>query len=297
MYKIPTGQKVDTEYLGRRWARYIQIASEDAEVLSQLDPTLRDHLIKRLYDSGEGAENAFPEQFVEFDDDPDPFLKAVDEKIDGLTPPKNSEERVLRAHLANAAMMVFQHYKIHYALMDLPRRYEDAVAKTMERQYVLTPSLWLSLAAMPPNQRYTLSMGEWYAEVLPTLRKAPSPYNPSNSPTEAGHLPTPGPPTPAATSSLQASADDHINLEHMINNPRTLFGKRFLCTPPADAESSLDVGGKWHVVSFRIEAVDGDVDTTYEVVLEEELGTPIPFGEDEVREYLKHSVLIPSGQT
>ncbi|KAI1791672.1 hypothetical protein LXA43DRAFT_1181574 [Ganoderma leucocontextum] len=105
VYKMPR-QSVDVEALAQELARYLQMTAEDTEVLSQ-DPTRRDELIGELY-------------------------KQLG--IAKLTPRKSFEERVERLHLAFAAMMVFNQYKVGYALRDLP----DLERKVERRRHELT---------------------------------------------------------------------------------------------------------------------------------------------------------------
>ncbi|KAI1791675.1 hypothetical protein LXA43DRAFT_1181577 [Ganoderma leucocontextum] len=131
VYKVPR-QSVNVEALAQELARYLQMTAEDTEVLSQ-DPTRRDNLIWELYKQPGVKPNCYASQFVPPGGDPDAHLVPANAEIEKLTPPKSFEERVKRLHLAFAAMMVFNQYKVGYALRDLP----DLERKVERRRHEL----------------------------------------------------------------------------------------------------------------------------------------------------------------
>ena len=146
---------MDVERLAQELARYLKISTEDAEYLS-CHVTRRDEIIAELYRHPDVKPSIAADNFVPPDGDPDVHLVPANAEIERLTPPKTLEEyvpfllyralwlfyslhalsRVRRFHLAMAATMVFNQFKVYYALLDYPDL-EMQVQIRKERMYVL----------------------------------------------------------------------------------------------------------------------------------------------------------------
>ncbi|TCD61734.1 hypothetical protein EIP91_008001 [Steccherinum ochraceum] len=195
---------------------------------------------------------------------PDDYLIPANAEIARLTPPKSFEDRIMRFHIVMPAMMVFEQYKVAYALLDLP----DLSTKVDKRRYEI--------------------MEEWrrtYFHVhYPPRRRGYS--NTTVSP----------PPvlSPASTSTLDASNDSSKQLtedqsKDFLSKPHTMIGKQFVYAPPHESEDS----GTWEVISYSVtKADDGGVDHEFQVLLESFKPDALPMGKDEVEDLLKYSSLL-----
>ncbi|KAI0349825.1 hypothetical protein OH77DRAFT_1593981 [Trametes cingulata] len=77
-----------------------------------------------------------------------------------------------------------------------------------------------------------------------------------------------------------------------LQNPHTLLGKRFVCTPPPDEDDAEEYEGAWEVQSYSTQVREGRVDEEYVVAVESLGGASLPMGRDEVEFRLKHSTLV-----
>ncbi|KAI1791693.1 hypothetical protein LXA43DRAFT_1010101 [Ganoderma leucocontextum] len=121
-------QHLDIYKLPRESIDYLQMAAEDSEVLSQ-DVTRRNELIGELY-KRPGVEPYHPHNFVPPGGEPDAYLVPANAEIAKLTPPKSFEEHVERFHLIFPALMIFNRYKVGFALRDHP----DLERKVVKRK-------------------------------------------------------------------------------------------------------------------------------------------------------------------
>lgn len=76
-------------------------------------------------------------------------------------------------------------------------------------------------------------------------------------------------------------------VDNFLKSPQTLAGQTFMSN-----SSENDLSGAWTVASFTVQMVDNRIDHEYQVLLEIFKGAPLPMGEEEVRELLKHSRYI-----
>lgn len=262
-YRIPR-ESVDVEAIAQKFVWYLQAAGEDTEYLSY-DPTRRDKLIAEFNERPDVAPNFGAENLVPFGSDPDVYLKFADGEIERLTPPQSFEDRIMRLHFVFAALMVFNHYKFKYGLLDN----HDLRLKVVERQ--------------------TQLMKEWYDTVF--CRLFPDRVKPKSAPSNA--LTTsrsrPVPINPPATGGRTVSARfvDADDVKQFLNNPHTLVGKRFVHMPPVDQDQ--DYRGTWQVDSYTVRRVDMDVEHEYLVLLEAFGDSPVPMGPEEVGYLLRYS--------
>ncbi|PIL24477.1 hypothetical protein GSI_14231 [Ganoderma sinense ZZ0214-1] len=268
-----TRESVDVESLAQELSRYLKITAEDTEFLSH-HASHRDELFAELYKQFDVKSGPFSaNQFVQVGGNPDAHLVPANAEIERLTPPKTLEDRVARLHVASAALVVFNQYKVGYALLDHP---------DLERQL---------------QQRKTQIMDEWrkteFVRLFP--ESAANAPGPSATPTALASLP--GPPLSSSESSAGASdssaprpvSDDEA--AQFLRDPGTMLGKRFVCSPPEDALYSLgfEDRGLWEVVSCRVHMDEGVVDREYMVLTEEDPDYPLPMGESQVRDMLRYS--------
>ncbi|KAI0671283.1 hypothetical protein C8Q78DRAFT_850523 [Trametes maxima] len=267
-YKVPREQ-VDVEALAQELARYNQICAEDTEFLDY-DHAARDRITAELYANPDCKPSAFPHDTVGGDDEPlekyDAYLAQVNAAIADLTPPKSLEDRVVRNHLAFAALMVFMRYKVGYALLDhydlrmkVIRRYSDLTTLWMDNEY---PRLFPDRAAKLKQD-----------SAVPTPPTRGNPLTP-----------------PSTNHSDSPKAIPAGEVAHYLANPQTLLGKRFLHTPPPDGEQ--DYEGEWAIESYSVRMREGRVEHEFQVLLEEMDGASLPMDREEVEFLLKHSILV-----
>ncbi|PIL24480.1 hypothetical protein GSI_14234 [Ganoderma sinense ZZ0214-1] len=115
-YKVPR-ESVDIEALVQRMAWYFKVAAEDTQFLHK-HPARRDELFAELYKHPDVKPSVAANQFVPLGRDPDTHLIPADAEIERLTPPKTIEDRVARLHIAWAALMVYNKYKVRYPLLN-----------------------------------------------------------------------------------------------------------------------------------------------------------------------------------
>ncbi|KAI1791674.1 hypothetical protein LXA43DRAFT_1010028 [Ganoderma leucocontextum] len=258
-YKVPK-QSVNVEAIAQQFARYLKITAEDTQYLSY-HPTRRDELVAELYKHPDLKSSVSPHQFVQPGGDPDAHLIPANAEIERLTPPKTLEERVARLHYAAAALMVFNQYKVIYALSD----HHDLETRVTKRKRQI--------------------MDEWYngefIRLFPDLAKRTS-ATPATPPTRAS-LPTP-PPTRRSGLPKRVSNDE---VEQFLRNPSTLVGTRFVHSPPQDQEQGDS--GAWEVASYTVRKGDRGVEHEYQVLLDAFGGDPLPMDEGEVRYLLRYS--------
>ncbi|PIL24421.1 hypothetical protein GSI_14175 [Ganoderma sinense ZZ0214-1] len=252
--------------MAQELARYLQMTAEDTEVLSQ-DPTRRDKIIAELYKQPGLKPNCYASQFVSPGGDPDAHLVPANDEIAKLTPPKSFEDRVNRLHLAFAAMMVYNQYKVAYALRDLPHLELKVQARRRE------------------------IMDEWRRDVFnvkfpPRRRGYEASQTPSTSPTQARDPTSP----PSCHVSLQQVPDDEAL--DFLANPHTMIGKQFVHSPPAQRADQED-SGVWEVISYTVKkADDGGIKHEYQVLLQAFGADPVPMDKEEVRYLLQYSTPV-----
>ncbi|KAH9884291.1 hypothetical protein C8Q73DRAFT_362513 [Cubamyces lactineus] len=226
-FKIPRAQAVSSiDRLVQQFFKYLRITSEDAEILSH-DPTARDAAIAKLYAHPDTKPSFMPSDMVGALPSPaeyDRYLEHANAAIERHTPPQTLEQRVLRFHIAAAAVNVLRQYRLHYTLQD----HDD---------------LQLQVVA-----GYTQLMKEWMKNEFPVITgKLPS--NPARDP--ATHTP------PALQTPLSPPPTQHhgtakvITAEEVadyLNNPHTLLRKQFQHTPPPGGEE--DYRGMWSLESY-----------------------------------------------
>ncbi|KAI0363271.1 hypothetical protein BV20DRAFT_975867 [Pilatotrama ljubarskyi] len=266
-YKIPRAQ-VNVEALAQQMFLYLRVHAEDTQFLSH-DPTRREQIIAEMYAHTDRKPFCWPPALVAADlaEQYDGYLAQADDAIARLTPPKSLEDRVLRAHVALAATMVFRQYKIAYALQD----HQDLAEQVAKR--------WCDL------------MGDWMATEFPRLfpdfaAKPSQSRQTSAAPTHPNPLSRLSTPHPSEAETLAAD-----EIAGYLQYPGTIVGKRFLCTPPPGEEEEY-VQGTWEVQSYRTRVVDGEVDQEFWVVAEAFDNASVPMGHDEIESLLKHSTRV-----
>ncbi|TCD64272.1 hypothetical protein EIP91_004311 [Steccherinum ochraceum] len=251
MYKLPK-DSVNVEAIATELARYLQMTSEDAEVLSQ-DPTERDKHIAELYSHPDVKPNPYASQFVQPGGNPDDYLIPANAAIARLTPPSTLKDRVMRFHITFPAMMVFEQYKIAYALLDLPH----LLRKVHKRRHEI--------------------MEEWrrtYFHVhYPPRRSAYSNKRVTvTTPPASARLLT----SPSRHSSSKVSDDESRDF---LSNPHTMIGKKFVHTAP---EAESEDNGTWEVISYTVKKADGGgVDHEYRVLLQTFGADALPMDREE----------------
>ncbi|KAJ2986724.1 hypothetical protein NUW54_g9655 [Trametes sanguinea] len=250
-YRLPRDQ-VDVEALTQRWFYYLWIDAEDTEILSH-DPTRRDAIITQLYSNPEVKPSCWPQDIVgdmlpaeKYDE----YLAQADAAIVQLTPPRSLEDRVVRCHLATAALMVFMRYKCTYALDD----HYDLKLKVSDRSAKL--------------------FRDWMLNEFPRYR--------AQRPGSAGVNQTtrPSPALEASLSSLQACRSDNAKeglspeVASYLDSPHTLLGKRFQHSPPAEEEQ--DLKGIWELVSYTARMEQGCIDHEFVIATEALDGAHLP---------------------
>ncbi|TCD60486.1 hypothetical protein EIP91_010018 [Steccherinum ochraceum] len=249
---------VDVEFLAAGIARYLQVIAEDAEALSQ-DPHRRDKLFAEIRSQPGVRTSPYASQSVKPGEDPDLYLVPANAAIDSLTPPSSFEDRVKRMHIAFPAMMVYNEYKLKFALVDHP----DLRHKVdIRRQQI---------------------MDEWRRDVLGV---------PSTTCSWHAQKPNTRPPTPTLAlncpdsrhSSKRLSEDES---EDFLKNPQTMIGKQFFYESPS--EGSKD-SGVWVLLSYQVRMAE-DRSVVYEYKLfHQAYGTrAITFGREDVANLLKYS--------
>ncbi|KAM5539584.1 hypothetical protein V8D89_006693 [Ganoderma adspersum] len=270
IYKLPRAS-VDVEAMAQELARYLQMTAEDAEVLSQ-DPTRRDELIAELYKQPGVKPNSYASQFVPLGGDPDAHLVPANAEIAKLTPPKSFEDRVHRLHLAFAALMVYNQYKVGYALLDLP----DLERKVERRRHEIMDDWRRNVfhVRFPPRRR----------GFVPS--KQPSAPNVPPGPSQALRIPSL---LPSGYSLEGASEDEMLNF---LNNPHTMIGKQFIHSPPQGRDRDQQDSGTWEIISYTVKKAAGGVEHEYQVLLQASGSDPVPMDREEVRYLLQHSTVV-----
>ncbi|KAM5538022.1 hypothetical protein V8D89_008219 [Ganoderma adspersum] len=115
-YKIPR-ESVDIEALAQGLAYYFKITAEDTQFLSK-HIARHDELFAEFYKLPGVKPSVAACEFVPLGGDPDTHLVPANAQIERLTPPKMIEDRVARLHVAFAALMVYNQYKVMYPLFD-----------------------------------------------------------------------------------------------------------------------------------------------------------------------------------
>ncbi|KAI0349824.1 hypothetical protein OH77DRAFT_1431658 [Trametes cingulata] len=266
-YKIPRSQ-VDLEAIAQQMFLYLRVHAEDTQFLSY-DPTRRDQIIAELYAHPDCKPSCWPQDIVGANlplEKYDEYLAHANDAIAQLTPPKSLEDRVVRSHIAIAATMVFSQYKVRYALQD----HHDLFLRVGKR--------WSDL------------MDEWmkteFLRMFPDRAAKVSQNRQASTPSTRHALPSP--PTSSHSGKPKALAADEI--KEYLQNPHTVLGKRFLCTPPPGGDD--DYKGMWQVESYSARMRDGHVDQEFQVLVEAFEGASVPMGRDEVEFLLKHSVVV-----
>ncbi|KAI9068894.1 hypothetical protein FKP32DRAFT_1587318 [Trametes sanguinea] len=265
-YKLPRNQ-VNVEALAQRWFYYLRIDAEDTEILSH-DPTRRDAIIAELYSNPEVKPSCWPKDIVGDMLPPekyDEYLAQADAAIEQLTPPRSLEDRVVRCHLATAALMVFSQYKCYYALAD----HHDLELKVAQRSSKLFRD-WMT----NEHPRYRAQ------------RPGTTAVNRSTRTPSVHQTPLSPPPRSRSGRAKAISSQDVIDY---LNNPHTLLGKQFQHSPPSNEEQ--DLTGMWEVVSYTARMHQGRLEHEFTVTMEAMDGTPLPMGREEVEYILKYSSL------
>ncbi|KAI0349822.1 hypothetical protein OH77DRAFT_1431655 [Trametes cingulata] len=266
-YKIPRAQ-VDVEALAQQMFLYLRIHAEDTQFLSY-DPTRRDQIIAEMYAHPDCKPSCWPCDIVGANmplEKYDEYLAHANDAIAQLTPPKSLEDRVVRAHIAVAASMVFSQYKVGYALQDhhdlfnrVGKRWSDLMDEWMKTEF----------RRLFPDRAAKVSQNQ--QACIPSTR-----HDLLNPPTSTG-------------SRFGASTGlDADEIAEFLHGPHTMLGKRFLCTPPPGQE---DYKGVWEVESYSAHMRDGLVDQEFQVMLEAFDGASVPMSRDDVEFLLKHSVV------
>ncbi|KAI1791671.1 hypothetical protein LXA43DRAFT_389864 [Ganoderma leucocontextum] len=259
-YKVPR-RSVNVEALAQQLARYLKVTAEDTQYLSK-HATRRDELFAELYKHPDVKSSVAPQEFVQLGSDPDAHLIPANAEIERLTPPKTIEDRVARLHVAAAALMVFNQYKVMYALLD----HADLRSQVTRRKRQI--------------------MDEWrkgeFVSLFPELARRGS----KTLPTRAC-LPTAPPPTRRSGIPKRVSNDE---VEQFLRNPSALVGTPFVHSPPQDQEQGDS--GAWEVASYTVRKGDRGVEHEYQVLLDAFGGDP-PMDEGVVRYLLQYSTFAP----
>ncbi|KAH9859037.1 hypothetical protein C2E23DRAFT_801048 [Lenzites betulinus] len=267
IYTVPRDQ-VDVEALSRQFVKYLQINAIDVQELSE-HPQRRDAIIAELYARPETKPTFWPKDTVGADLPPekyDEYLAQVDAAIEQLTPPNSLEDRVLRSHLASAAVMVVYQYKWSYALRAHPDLQNQVIIR-----YSAILNDWMKneFRALYPKQ--TNGMVHNPATITP-----PTAVNPLS------------PPPTRHSGQPKAITDSEVG--EYLKNPQTLLGKQFLHAPPVGVEQ--DYKGLWEADSYSVRMLDGRVDYEFLVRLEAFGVDLLPMGMGDMEFLLKHSTLV-----
>ncbi|KAI8994241.1 hypothetical protein BD414DRAFT_278019 [Trametes punicea] len=265
-YKIPRSQ-VDVEGLAQEFFKYFRISVEDTEVLHQ-DPARRDALIAELYASPAVKPSFMAADMVGENPTPaqvDQYLAAANAGIARLTPPQSLEERVLRLHIASAAVNVLGQYKLRYALQD----HYDLKSKVVVRYTKLLDD-WTKKFL---SERSSESSGKAISEQA--MRTPSTPQTPLSPP-----------PTQHRGKAKAISADE---IACYLNNAHTLLRKQFEHSPPPGGEE--DYKGLWSLESYTTRVREDQIDHEFVISLGGMDRAAVPMGREEVRYLLTYSTL------
>ncbi|OSD01903.1 hypothetical protein PYCCODRAFT_1411717 [Trametes coccinea BRFM310] len=264
-FKLTREQAVlQVDWLIAEFFKYYRIAAEDAEILS-CDPTARDALIAKLYESPAVKPSFMPSDMV----GPTPSLEEVDRylehanaAIDRHTPPQTLEQRVLRLHIAAAAVNVFLQYKFLYAMQD----HHDLQSRV--------------------TVGYTKLMDSWLRNELPKItgKHRSSAHTTRTPPSQQTPL---SPPPTQHHGSVNAMPADEV--AEYLDRPHTLLCKQFLHSPPPGGDQ--DYTGKWSLESYTTRVRENQIDHEYVISTEALDGATVPMGRDEVHYLLTYSTL------
>ncbi|KAI9001263.1 hypothetical protein BD414DRAFT_404324 [Trametes punicea] len=265
-YKIPRAQ-VDVEQIAQDFFTYLRVTAEDAEILSH-DVARRDALIAKLYANPAVKPSSMPDDMVGVDPSPEQYndyLKHANAAIARLTPPKSLDDRVLRLHMAAAAMNVFREYKISYALQD----HYDLKMKIF-RRYNKLFSNWI-------KTEFPLISGRrrGQAVVEQAMRTPPTQRTPLSPPLMHHHG--------------RAKAISAEEVADYLNNPHTLLRKQFRVDDPGDEN---DYKGLWTLESYTMRVREDQIDHEFVVCMEALNGAALPMGREEVEFLLRQSTVV-----
>ncbi|KAI0365028.1 hypothetical protein BV20DRAFT_973730, partial [Pilatotrama ljubarskyi] len=266
-YLIPRAQ-IDVEAMAQQFYHYLRIGAEDAEVLSQF-PSQRDEKIAALYASPACKPSFWPRDMIGDDPSPeevDAFLAQANAQIDQLTPPKDLDERLIRAHVSGAALMMYQQYKWGHGL----RAHYD-----LQRQVFV---------------RYNALMKEWRRNEFPRLfpqRAGNMRGDPATSIPPTHRAPLSPPATRHAAGAKLVTASD---IAEYLNSPHTLLDKQFEHSPPPGQDEGYK--GLWELESYTTRKREGRVDHEFLIALEACDGATIPMDREEVHFLLQYSTVV-----
>ncbi|RPD57667.1 hypothetical protein L226DRAFT_615235 [Lentinus tigrinus ALCF2SS1-7] len=246
---------IDIEALARQKAKYFRIHAEESHFLAS-DPTARDKAIAKLYQHPEVKKGPFcVETYIGPDDDPDAFLRAVDEVFEN--PDRSIDQRVFRMHAAMSGLLVFNEYKIE---RPLEGRYD-----LEEKVQVCSSQIhnaWMRENLPAPQSR----LNAFKAQLVRAPAQEPLTPPPSRLPSTSMK-----PVTPDVIDDIlsKTKRDDLLKMKFVLD---------------ADAPDS-ETGGPWEVESYCTKR-SGEV--VYNVLFED-LDDPIPHDEAGMRHLLRDS--------
>ncbi|RPD57683.1 hypothetical protein L226DRAFT_615224 [Lentinus tigrinus ALCF2SS1-7] len=243
---------IDIEALAQQKAKYFRIHAEETHFLAS-DPTARDKAIAKLYQNPEVKKGPFcANTLVGLDDDPDAFLRAVDEVFEN--PDRSIDQRVIRMHAAMSGLLVFNQHKIKKPLSN----YKGLEWKVHARSHKIHNE-WMNKNIPAPHTR--LNAFALQGPVQKPLTPPPSRVAPTST----------KPLTPNAVDGIlsKAKRDDLLKMRFVLEG------------------NIAEDRGVWEVESYCMKR-SGDV--VYNVLFED-VDEPIPHDEADMR-LLLHDSLV-----
>ncbi|KAI8980191.1 hypothetical protein BD414DRAFT_524006 [Trametes punicea] len=251
-YKIPRIQ-VDVEGLAPEFFKYFRISVEDTELYAS--PAVKPSFLP----ADMVGENPTPVQV-------DQYLAGANAAIARLTPPQSLKQRVLRLHIASAAVLVLGKYKLRYALQD----HHGLKSKVVIRYTKLLDDWTKKFMSERSSEPSGKAISEQAMRTPPTSQTPLSP-TPTQHPGEAKAI----------------SADE---IAYHLNNPHTLLRKQFEHSPPSDGEE--DFKGLWSLVSYTTRVREDQIDHEFVISLAGMDGAAVPMGREKVEYLLTYSTLV-----